>query len=107
MREDAGQAEPSIRLATAPVPGSAAPSAEAAIELPTLGLNTSRARWARPAAPITFGPRAGRIGLAALLLGTLLVVACAAAGPSVLVPRSAETFPNWEAGPLHLVTTRL
>ncbi len=107
MREDAGQAEPSIRLVTAPVTGSAAPSAEPAIELPTLGLNTSRARWMRRAAPITFGPRAGRIGLAALPLGTLLVVACAAAGPSVLVPRSAETFPNWEAGPLHLVTTRL
>jgi Glycosyltransferase family 87 len=107
MREDAGQAEPTIRLATASVPGSAAPSAEPAIELPTLGLTNSRARWTRPAAPITFGPRAGRIGLAALVLGTLLAVASAAGGPSVLVPRSAETFPNWEAGPLHLVSMRL
>jgi hypothetical protein len=107
MREDAGQAEPTIRLATAPVSGSAAPSAEPSIELPTLGINASRARWNRPATPITLGPRAGRIGLVALMLGTLLVVACAAADPSVLVPRSAETFPNWEAGPLHLVSTRL
>jgi Glycosyltransferase family 87 len=107
MREDAGQAEPTIRLATAPMSGGAAPSAGPALEFPALGLKTSRARRTRPARPITFGPRAGRIGIGALVLGTLLVVASAAAGPSVLVPRSAETFPNWEAGPLHLVSTRL
>ncbi len=109
MREDAGQAEPSIRLATAQVPGTAAPSADAPVTLPGLsigGARRSRLRW-WSGEPITVSPRAGRIGLGALVLGTLLVVACAAAGPSVLVPRSAETFPNWEAGPLHLVTTRL
>ncbi len=33
-------------------------------------------------------------------------MAFATAGPSVLVPRSAEVFPNWEAGPLHLLTIR-
>jgi alpha-1,6-mannosyltransferase len=31
----------------------------------------------------------------------LAVVAFATAGPSVLVPRSDEVFPLWEAGPLH------
>jgi hypothetical protein len=109
MREDAGQAEPSMRLATT-VPGSAAPGTDTSVALPSLGVSRAgkrrtwgRGRWER----ITLSPRAGRLGLAALVLGTLLVVACAAAGPSVLVPRSAETFPNWEAGPLHLVTTRL
>lgn len=110
MREDAGQAEPSIRLATPTVPGSAAPGADTSVALPSLVLNAARehrtrgwGRWGQ----ITLGPRAGRLGLATLVLGTLLVVVCAAAGPSVLVPRSAETFPNWEAGPLHLVATRL
>jgi hypothetical protein len=37
----------------------------------------------------------------------LAVVASAAAGPSILVPRSNQTFPNWEAGPLHDIFTRL
>ncbi len=40
-------------------------------------------------------------------MATFAVVATAAAGPSVLVPRSAQTFPGWEAGPLHLVIPRL
>jgi hypothetical protein len=104
MREDAGQAEPSIRLATAQVPGAAAPSADASVTLPALSI-AGRRWWSGEL--ITVSPRMGRVGLGALVLGTLLVVACAAAGPSVLVPRSAETFPNWEAGPLHLITTRI
>jgi hypothetical protein len=110
MREDAGQADPSIRLVTPTVPGSAAPGADSSVALPTLGLTVTRERRRRAWGgwdQITIGPRAGRVGLGALVLGTLLLVATAAAGPSVLVPRSAETFPNWEAGPLHLVATRI
>lgn len=105
MREDLGRAEPSIRLATVSVPGSAAPRVEGPLAL----TNPASARElpVTPASQVKLGPRAGRIGLAAVVLGTLLVVACATAGPSVLVPRSAETFPNWEAGPLHLLSTRL
>ncbi len=34
------------------------------------------------------------------MLAALAEVVFATAGPSVLVPRSNETFPNWEAGPL-------
>jgi hypothetical protein len=53
------------------------------------------------------GRRTGRVGLAILILGTFAVVACAAADPSILVPRSNQTFPNWEAGPLHGIFPRL
>ncbi len=52
-------------------------------------------------------PLAGRIALALIVLATVAVVGSATAGPSVLVPRSSTTFPNWEAGPLHAVTTRV
>jgi hypothetical protein len=110
MREDAGQAEPTIRLATAQAPGAAGPATDTSLALRSRRLRGARPRWTRgwgAGKPITLGPRAGRVGVAALLLGTALVVAFAAAGPSVLVPRSNETFPNWEAGPLHLIATRL
>jgi hypothetical protein len=46
----------------------------------------------------------GAVALAAIVLIVLLVVLDASAGPSILVPRSSETFPGWEAGPLvHLI----
>jgi hypothetical protein len=44
--------------------------------------------------------------MATLIVSTFAVVAYAAAGPSVLVPRSPQTFPNWEAGPLHGLFSR-
>jgi hypothetical protein len=105
MDEDAGQAKPSIRLATAPVTGPAA-SADTSVALPRLGLANHGERPERWSARITFGPRAARVALGLVVVATLLIVAFATAGPSVLVPRSAEAFPNWEAGPLHLVTIR-
>jgi hypothetical protein len=52
-------------------------------------------------------PVASRIALAVIVLVTLAIVAEAAAGPSVLVPQSMFSFPGWEAGPLHGLTTRL
>ena len=56
---------------------------------------------------VRVGPAAGRVALGVIVLATLAVVAAAAAGPSILVPRSIKTFPDWEAGPLHFVTVRL
>ncbi|MGH2871063.1 MAG: glycosyltransferase family 87 protein, partial [Solirubrobacteraceae bacterium] len=50
--------------------------------------------------------RAGSLALAFTLIATVAIVAVAAGGPSVLVPRAYETFPAWEAGPLHLLGLR-
>ena len=50
---------------------------------------------------VIYGRTAGRAALATLVLGTLALVVFETAGQSVLVPRSGEVFPGWEAGPLH------
>jgi hypothetical protein len=50
---------------------------------------------------VIYGPTAGRMALATLILGALALVVYDTAGPSVLVPRSTEVFSGWEAGPLH------
>ncbi len=55
---------------------------------------------------VTVSPLTGRIALGALIVATLAVVATASAGPSILVPRSSQSFPNWEAGPLHAIMVR-
>ncbi|MGI8712919.1 MAG: glycosyltransferase family 87 protein [Solirubrobacteraceae bacterium] len=104
MLDDPDRAEPSIGLATAPVPGVVAPGTEATVRLPRVQLGRPRAL---PRTRVTVGPTVGGIALAVVVLATLAVVAIAAAGPSVLVPRSPETFPNWEAGPLHDIAVRL
>jgi len=82
-------------LASVPVGG----SGESAVALPSPA--ELRARIALPRVRIVAGPFAGRLALATLVLGALLLVAFASAGPSVLVPRSDEVFTAWEAGPLH------
>ena len=69
------------------------------------GSTLSRPRWLTTP-PIAVGRRGGWIALSVLLLATLAVVAYASSGPTVLVPRSVRVFPNWEAGPLHLITSR-
>lgn len=56
-----------------------------------------------PRMRIVVGPVAGRVALVSLLLGAFALAAFAASGPSVLVPRSNEVFPTWEAGPLHFL----
>jgi alpha-1,6-mannosyltransferase len=43
----------------------------------------------------------GLLALGAVLAATLAVVLVASSGPSVLVPRSSQSFPGWVAGPLH------
>ena len=60
-----------------------------------------------PRLRVRFGPVAGRIAIGTLIVATLVVVAAAASGPSVLVPRSSAFFPSWEAGPLHVLVPRL
>ena len=77
----------------------AAPARESTVSLP-------RVR-ARRLPRVRVGPTAGRVALGVIVLATLAVVATATAGPSILVPRSIRTFPDWEAGPLHAVTVRL
>jgi len=104
MRSDQSHAETPIGFASAPVTRASTTPAEPAISLPRLGSLGLRARLA----PLTlrFGPRAGRAALATLVLATFAIVAYASAGPSVLVPRSTQTFPSWEAGPLHSLLGR-
>jgi Glycosyltransferase family 87 len=73
--------------------------------LPRVGV-----RWDRlpfPRVRIAFGPVAGRIALASLLLSALALVLFSTSGPTILVPRSNEVFPGWEAGPLHLLSAGL
>lgn len=50
--------------------------------------------------------RAGTVAIGFVVAATLAIVAVAAGGPSILVPRAAEVFPAWEAGPLHLLGLR-
>ena len=60
-----------------------------------------------PRPRVALGPLAGRLALASLVLGALALVAFATSGPTVLVPRSNEVFPAWEAGPLHALFSGL
>jgi hypothetical protein len=100
MRDDPAGAEPRI---VAAAPSAHAMTTEATTDLPRFML--SRPRWLTTP-PIAVGRRGGWIALSVLLLATLAVVAYAASGPTVLVPRSVRVFPNWEAGPLHYITSR-
>ena len=101
MREDSGSPDPPVALA--PSSGTLA-GGEATVALPRVALPEGRA--ARLGA-VTLGPVAGRIALGVIIAATFAIVATASSGPSILVPRSNELFPNWEAGPLHLLIPRL
>jgi hypothetical protein len=72
---------------------------------PPIGRLALRGRVARPR--IALGQVSARIALTTLILGAFAVVAVAAADPSVLVPRSTQTFPDWESGPLHRLFGRV
>ncbi len=78
--------------------GAGAAQAEATVALPGLRLPRGRVLSVRRAIS---GRTAGRASLATLILGALALVGFDTAGPSVLVPRSNDVFPGWEAGPLH------
>jgi hypothetical protein len=105
MAQEHSPGETQISFAAGPVAGAGVGSGDATVSLPTLRPLGVGAWLPRPR--IRFGPIAGRLGLGALVLATLVVVLAAAAGPSVLVPRSPATFPGWESGPLHSLIPRL
>ncbi len=84
-------------LASSSVSG--AGQADGAVALP--GLGSLGARLRIPRLRVTLHPLAGRFALATLIVGALLVVVFATAGPSVLVPQSSHVFPHWESGPLN------
>ncbi len=75
-------------------------AAEAPVRPPVRAAAFDRLRARIPA---QLDERAGRIALGSIALAAFAVVVFASAGSSVLVPRSAATYPAWEAGPLHLL----
>ena len=101
MREDSGSSEPTVALASS---AGAIAGGDASVTLPRVALAGERAD-ARPR--VSLGPVAGRIAVGTLIAATFAIVAAASSGPSILVPRSVQIFPNWEAGPLHAVMPRL
>jgi hypothetical protein len=112
MRQDSSPGETPVALAagsvadtpvgTSGVVGQAEGGTVTLPRLKPIGL-----RAMLPRGEVATGPTAGRIALATLIVGTLSVVVLATAGPSVLVPRSAQVYPNWESGPLHNLFGRL
>jgi Glycosyltransferase family 87 len=101
MREDSGIPDPPVALASSS--GTLA-GPEATVALARVALPEERAR---SRTGVTLGPLAGRIAIGTLIGATFAIVAAASSGPSILVPRSNQMFPNWEAGPLHMVIPRL
>jgi hypothetical protein len=100
MREDSGIPDPPVALAST---SGTLVDAEAAVALPPIALADEHAARLR----VTLGPLAGRIAIGTLIGATFAIVAAASSGPSILVPRSNQIFPNWEAGPLHWIIPRL
>jgi Glycosyltransferase family 87 len=101
MRDDPVTPEPKLALASGTAGGSTlTPPVDTPVALPDVPAAAARRL---PRVSVTLGPVAGRIAIGALILGTLAIVADAAAGPSILVPHTAQLFPGWQAGPLHLI----
>ncbi len=76
--------------------------ADARVALPRLGSLRlpRRLRWPE----VELSPRAGRIALATITVGVLVMVLFSTHGPTILVPRASQIFASWEAGPLyHLI----
>jgi hypothetical protein len=101
MREDSGSPDPPVALAST---SGTLGVAEATVALPQIALPAGRVR---SRTDVTLGPLAGRIAIGTLIGATFAITAAASSGPSILVPRSNQIFPNWEAGPLHMVIPRL
>jgi hypothetical protein len=99
MRQDSSPGEPSVVLAAGPVAGAAAAQNGAAVAIRRSG--PSRARPSLPAIQLRLMPWIGGLALVALVGLALGVVAFATGAPSVLVPRSTTSFPDWLSGPLH------
>jgi hypothetical protein len=98
MRPESNAPDSAVALASGPVAGVGAGAGEPAVAIPRLTLGARmHLRWPR----VALHPLAGPVALGALVLGALLVVAFTTSGPTSLVARSDQTFPDWEAGPLH------
>ena len=98
MRHDPSQGDRSGALASKSVAGLGAGPGD--LVLPRVAL--SGAPWRVPGPRVALArPVYGRVALGSLFAGCLAVVVFAAAGPSVLVPRSKFAFPDWLSGPLH------
>ena len=105
MREDSGPVDASVLASSTAGPrvlAAAATSTDAPVVLPRLS-SLRLPSWLRwPQAEL--GPRAGRIALAAITLGALVMLLFSTHGPTILVPRASQIFASWEAGPLyHLI----
>jgi hypothetical protein len=101
MREDPGSPDPPVALAST---SGTLVGPEATVALPRVALPDERGgSWTG----VRLGPLAGRIAIGTLIGATFAIVAAASSGPSILSPRSNQIFPNWEAGPLHMVIPRL
>jgi Glycosyltransferase family 87 len=105
MREDSSHVDASVLASSTAGPrvlaATTAPT-DAPVALPRFGSLRlpHRLRW--PA--VELGPRAGRIALASITLGALVMVLFSTHGPTSLVPRASQIFASWEAGPLyHLI----
>ncbi len=104
MREDSSHVDASVLASSTGGPSvlAATAAADAPVTLPRLS-SLRRPGWLRwPQAEL--GPRAGRIALASITLGALVMVLFSTHGPTTLVPRASQIFAPWEAGPLyHLI----
>jgi hypothetical protein len=98
MRSDSSQLDGRAVLASAPVSGVGPGSTDGTVALLRLPLG-ARFNLSRPR--VALHPLAGPIALLTLIVGALAVVVFATSGPTSLVPRSGQVFPQWEAGPLH------
>lgn len=98
MRQDSTQADGSVALTSGPAGGAGAAQADSPLLAQIAPL---RVRFRVPRTQVALGPVAGKVALAALILGALAVTVFATAQPSTLVPGSYLGFPPWESGPLH------
>jgi hypothetical protein len=104
MRPPHSDADATASFASPPVAGAGAGPTDGTVALPSV--RSFFGRWTLPRVQIRVGPVPGRIAIGALIVATLAIVAVAASGPTVLVPRSRVVFPGWDAGPLQSLITR-
>ncbi|MGH3262252.1 MAG: hypothetical protein ACRDNS_09675, partial [Trebonia sp.] len=101
MPEDLSGADAPLVLASGAVADTDLRGADGPVALPQVALDVGHRLPRVRLAACVRGHRAAQIALGALLLATLAIAVFAAGGPSILVPRAGQAFPNWEAGPLH------
>jgi Glycosyltransferase family 87 len=106
MRQDPGHIEGKPALApgaaSAPVLASgAAGASQADASVALRGFPTLRVPRVLHAPRVVLTPRAGRVALASMIVGALVMVLFDSGAPTLLTPRSSQAFVPWEAGPLY------